>query len=603
MNFLQRIGALFRPQGFGQTQPDDPRRLTYLPLPTHAAGLNLTMDVAMQVSVVWACIDAITKAVASSKWKVYEIDERHRHVLPDDPLTWILNARPNPELTAIAWRESMLYQVLTWGNSYSEVVRSRAGKIVELWPLRSDRMQVLRTYYDDGSPGPLVYRYYNWSGRYSDLTPQEVLHFRGPCIDGLMGDNSVARAARSIGLAAAQERFLSSYYANNAVMGTVLKYPKTLSAEAHKRLKDDWEDKHTGPDKSHRPFILEGGMELEELSRNVGEVSPVEGRSFSVEEICRFWGVPPHKVQHLEKATFNNIEHLGMEFVRDAVTPWTLRLEQEVDYKLLPQKSPWRSTKIDTEWLSHGDAKSRAEAYQFYRRMGVYSANDILEKEGANTIGAEGDVRLVESNMTPLERMMADTKKPEIFQYHLAAGIPTVNEVRERLDLPPRADGDVPTSTAAPAPFGGAPKPPAGEGEKKAGEDEEKAGEGEKKAGEDEETDDAAASKMDVGEELRNAVTLLVTGTLNRYRRRQENRVADLRRKKSRTESEIQMALVELRQEQRAPTLEELTEAVSLLKPLGTVVTEMDLVQAIDAIDTGADDVQKIAGVLVSSHR
>ena len=38
----------------------------------------------------------------------------------------------------------------------------------------------------------------------------------------------------------------------------------------------------------------------------------VESRKFQVEEICRWFGVPPHKVQHLERSTFNNIEHLGI---------------------------------------------------------------------------------------------------------------------------------------------------------------------------------------------------------------------------------------------------------------------------------------------------
>jgi hypothetical protein len=36
--------------------------------------------------------------------------------------------------------------------------------------------------------------------------------------------------------------------------------------------------------------------------------------------------VPPHKVMHLLRATFSNIEHQSIEVVVDSVTPWARRL-------------------------------------------------------------------------------------------------------------------------------------------------------------------------------------------------------------------------------------------------------------------------------------
>ncbi len=618
MNVFQRAMAWLRPQGFGTTRPEDPARsLAVLPFPTSAAGVPLTMEVATQLSTVWACIDAIAKAIASSQWKAYEVNGRNRTYLPDDPVAWLLNVRPNPEMTAIAWRESMLYQTLSWGNGYSEIVRTGAGKVAELWPLLSDRMVVSRATREDGAPGELVY-WYNQplSGQWVMLRSSQVLHFRGPSINGLMGENMVARAARAIGLAIAAERFASSYFGNGATLGTILKYPKTLTNEAHKRLKEDWEDKHTGPDKAHRPFILEGGMELERLTADAGEMQLTDSRMFSVEEICRFWGVPPHKVQHLLRATFNNIEHLGMEFVRDAVTPWALRCEQEVDFKLYPQKAPWRATRIDTEHLSHGDARARAEAYQIMRRIGVYSANDILEKEGANTIGKEGDVRLVEANMTPLKRMMQDTAKPEIFQYHLTAGIPTVNEVRERLGLPPREGGDVPTSTAPPAPFGGGAEggEPPGEGGKapssaspmRGGEAEEpEEPEEPEEEGEEEPEPPAKAAHEASRRMLAEAVQLLFMGSLERYARKATNREQDLRRKRSRSEADIAVALAEHRSNTREVLLEEAREAFNILGQVAKTGTEEEwskvMIEVADAVDNGATP-REAAATLVALY-
>jgi HK97 family phage portal protein len=603
-NWLSNTLARFRPQGFGTVRPEDPNRtLKRLPLPVHSAGIPLTMDTATQLAVVWACMDAITKGIAASQWKVFQVTGLNRLHLPDDQLDYILNVRPNPEMTAIAWREAMLYQALSWGNSYTEIVRTGAGKPAELWPLLSDRMIVTRTlppqvYETDPTSTPDLVYWYNQpvSGVWVPLKPSQVLHFRGPSINGLMGENMVARGAKAIGVAVAQEAFAGAYFGNNASLGTILKYPKTLSADAHKRLKEDWAEQHQGPNKAHKPFILEGGMELENLTANSQETQLVESRKFSVEEICRFFGVPPHKVQHLERATFNNIEHLGIEFVRDALTPWAQRLQQEVDFKLLPQKAPWRVTKLDMEWLSQGDAKSRWEGYAVGRRIGVLSANDILQKEGQNTIGPEGDIRVIEANMTPLRRMGEDSKRPEIFQYHITSGIPTVNEVRERLDLPPRADGDVPTGPATPALPPGA-EPPEGPEEgappKEGGTGTEGAGAlGEGKATPPKEGGSKPKEAHLLDGPLGAALGVLFASSLERYARKASNRERDLRRKQSRSEAHIQAALAEHRAETRVVLQEEMAEGFGILAQTQDIGTEQERAQLVaevaDAVDNGA---------------
>lgn len=379
----------------------DPRILSqFVSIPQMLAGVRLTVDDAMQLSAVWACMDAITKAIASCAWNVLTIDaERRRALLPNDSLVWLLNTRPNPDMTAIAFRECMMFSALSWGNGYAEIVRTNGGVVAELWPLPADSVEM-----GNDASGKIVYVYRPKSGDTTPvvLQPKQVFHLRGPSLSGYLGENMVSRAARTLALSLAAERFSSNFYANNTVIGGMLEYPKTLTDPAYLRLKKDWEEKHKGPSNAHKPVILENGMKWVPLEVDASKAQTVESRQFQIEEICRFFGVPPHKVQHLLRATFNNIEHLGIEFVRDAITPWALRWEQEADYKLCAPRVP-KFTKLDTAWLSYGDAKSRAEYYQIMRRIGCYSANDILEMEGRNAIGDEGDVRIVEANMQTLE--------------------------------------------------------------------------------------------------------------------------------------------------------------------------------------------------------
>ncbi len=546
---------------FGQSVPMDPaRHLSALPLPIAASGITLTMDAATQLSVVWACMDAVTKGVASSPWYVYEAVGKNRTLLPDDPLNYQLNTRPNPEMTAISFKESLMYQSLSWGNAYAEIEFTLGGKVRALWPLLSDRVLVTRLQNADGTPGELVYNVYQYSGGWITLPAWKVYHVRGPSLNGFMGENMVARSAKAIAVAVAAERYASAYFANGTALGTVLKYPKTLTDAAHKRLQEDWEQKHQGPDRAYRPFILEGGMELDNIADDPEKAQLVETRKFSIEEICRFFGVPPHKVQHLERATFNNIEYLGLEFVRDALTPWALRLEQEADFKLLPQRSPWRVTKVDMEWLTQGDAKSRAEAYKVYRETGVYSVNDILAREGRNTIGAEGDVRIVPMNMTTMEGLSVQIEK-------LRAEI-------EKIKAPPPAP--------APAGGGGALSGDMGGGDM--------GGKGAPPPGDGPPAADTVALAS-AGEALRASFSALVGGTLSRYQRRLQNREADLRRSARRTEIEVRARLVEEREATRPRAVEELQEVARLGAPLNQCARGLDVsdyILALDAVDSGA---------------
>jgi HK97 family phage portal protein len=135
------------------------------------------------------------------------------------------------------------------------------------------------------------------------------------------------------------------------------------------------------------------------------EAQFIETMQHQVEEVCRWFGVPPHKVMHLLRATFGNIEHQSIEVVVDSVMPWVKTFEEEADCKLFGSNRLGFYTRMNLSGLLRGDSAARAAFYKAMREMGVYSANDILALEDRNKIGPEGDKRIVPANMTTLERV------------------------------------------------------------------------------------------------------------------------------------------------------------------------------------------------------
>ena len=105
------------------------------------------------------------------------------------------------------------------------------------------------------------------------------------------------------------------------------------------------------------------------------EAQFLETRKFQIEEIARMYRVPLHMIGDLDHATFSNVEHLSLDFV-----------------------------KFNVDGLLRGDYASRMQGYATARQNGWMSANDIRELEDMNMLSEEdgGNLYLVNGSFTKL---------------------------------------------------------------------------------------------------------------------------------------------------------------------------------------------------------
>lgn len=365
--------------------------------------LRLSNGQAENISVVYACIRAIAEALASSPWLVFTVQDRNREVSPDDPLAYLLNQRPNSETTAIAFKEALIHWALSEGNGYAEIQRSPQGQPIALWPLLADRMIPWRNTDDDS----LWYRYLDPAGATHYLPERDVFHLRGPVsASALLGDSVVGRASRSAALMSAAQRFGLNYLNNGAQPTGVLTFPGKLDEKSFSRIREQVAERTAGVKNGGKPLLLEGGMKFEPTQSDPSKAMMVDTLVWATEDIARYFGVPLVKlgVQAAAQGYGTNVSQLNLEWTRTGLRPWALRLEQEANAKLFPvrQRGAWRETCIDMDWLVRGDAKEQAEADEIRIRSGVDSVNSVLERLGRNTIGPEGDIRFVGTNVQPL---------------------------------------------------------------------------------------------------------------------------------------------------------------------------------------------------------
>lgn len=368
-------------------------------MPTRSsAGINMSEQRAMMYSAVFSAVKTISETVAMLPWRVYVENGESRLLDTESTLDRVLHRSPNEEMTAFTFREYLLACALLWGNGYAEIVRSN-GEVAELWPIHPRRVTVKRT-----ERGRLYYEIDNGGGTPSRLTSSRMFHLRGPTQDGVIGWSIISLARESWGLGIAAEQFGASFFGNGGVPGLVLKAGKEspdMSREAISNMLKSFDERHKGASKAGRTAYVEPDFSVETVGMPHRDAQFIETRKLQVTDVARWFRLPPHKIADMEAATFSNIEQQSIDFVMDAIQPWTERLEQEADLKLLSADD--RITKINLNGLLRGDSAARGEFYSTLFDRAVFSPNDILRLEDRNPIGPEGDKRFVPLNMVPLE--------------------------------------------------------------------------------------------------------------------------------------------------------------------------------------------------------
>lgn len=372
------------------------------------SGKPVNERTAMQTTAVYACVRILAEAVASLPLHVYEYqDDGGKKLVHDHPLYYLLHDEPNPEMTSFVFRETLMSHLLIWGNAYAQIIRDGTGRVLGLYPLLPDKMDVQR---DDR--GNIYYVYSRNSDEnpmfkeYGDirLKAEEVLHIPGLGFDGLIGYSPIAMAKNAVGMTLACEEYGASFFANGANPGGVLEHPGVLKDPS--KVRESWNSVYRGVNNAHKIAVLEEGMKYQQIGIPPEEAQFLETRKFQINEIARLYRIPPHMIGDLDKSSFSNIEQQSLEFVKYTLDPWVIRWEQSLQRSLLlPGEKGKYFIKLNVDGLLRGDYQSRMNGYAVGRQNGWFSANDIREMENMNPIPDEqgGNLYLINGAMTKLE--------------------------------------------------------------------------------------------------------------------------------------------------------------------------------------------------------
>ena len=386
------------------------------------SGARVSADTAMRLSAVFRAVSLVSGHMGMFPVRFYEAGTRRRI---DHPLLPLINRRPNKWQNAMQWREMMQGHLELRGNAYSQIVANSRGQILELRPIHPDRVKIEAL----GTGGDYRYRVRNADGSDTIMARGDVWHLRGLSTDGILGLSTVEYARESLGMGLSAQEYAARFFANDQKpTGGWIEYPGKFANDESRQVFAESVRKATAGARRHGILALDQGMQYHEVGVTNKDAQFLEQRKFTVTDIARWFGVPPHKLGDLDRATFSNIEQQALEYLQDALLPRATRWEQSIVADLLGEDEDI-DVSFDFHALLRGDSAQRASYYHSGILDGWLTRNEARDMEGREPLDG------LDEPLRPLN--MVEESEAEDVEADTEAMEPPAQEQQEQTD-----DGD-----------------------------------------------------------------------------------------------------------------------------------------------------------------
>jgi len=379
-------------------------------------GQSVTVDTALQVAGVLACVRVIAEGVAQVPLKLFQkrADGKGRDEATGDPLHWRLYRQPNDWQTSFEMRETLVAHAALAGRfvGFKNIVR---GEIREILPFAPHQVEIdlddfkrLRFKLKSDRTGEII-----------EVPQSAVWYVKGMSWNGWQALEPVRLAREAIGLSLATEEAHALLHANGTQSAGAWSVEGKLDAKQHKDL-SAWISSNVGGENRFKPLILDRAAKFMQTQMTGVDAQHLETRNHQLYEICRGQRVMPIMIGLADKtASYASSEQMFLAHVVHTLMPWYQRIEETIDVQLIGEQKARAGmyAKFMPNALMRGASKDRADYYWKRWQMGTLSANDMRELEDENPIeGAGGDVYRVPTNTVDASEPPPDdgtTQPPE----------------------------------------------------------------------------------------------------------------------------------------------------------------------------------------------
>lgn len=365
------------------------------------SGINVGGESSLTFAAMLAAVRVVTESLAMLPKHLYRRQDQRRRRQYDHKLHRILHDEPNPLQTRFDYDATTYLHAILFGQGLSLIDRNADESIRALIPLNPYDVRIT---IEGGE------RIYHLTSVGKTLSQYDVRHILGFSVDGQVGRGIPGLIGETLSIGKAAERSAGMHFSQGLQAGGFIEAPedKVISDKARQNLRNSFE-RSNGLQDSHKWKLLEEGMKAVPNEFDGDKAQLIESRKFTVTEVARALRVPPHKIGDMTKATWSNVQEMGIEFVQDCLTPWVIRSEQEDGRKLLTtqERDDGYYVKYNLGVFLRGNSIQRKDFVTGMVGGGIYTVNEGRAYEDLDPVDG-GDVLLVPANnLQPIDKVAA----------------------------------------------------------------------------------------------------------------------------------------------------------------------------------------------------
>lgn len=291
----------------------------------------ISEQAALNLSAVWRAVSLISGTIASLPLRTLQDDPQGaRQRVP----SFLDNPAGPGRMTPYEWKELVFAHLLLRGNSYLQHLRNGAGAMTGLWPIHPASVEVAA---DAGAVGGKRFTVALDNGKQREFDGADMSHIYGLSLDGLVGLSPITVARTSLGTGLAGDKAAAKMFQNGAMVSGLVTPDDDLDSDEALQIKRDLTAKMSGPDKAGDIAVVNRRLKFQQWSLSAEDAQFLQSRAFQIEEVARWFGLPPHLLAQTDKQTSwgTGVAEQNRGLARYTLTPWTTRMEQRLT-RVLP---------------------------------------------------------------------------------------------------------------------------------------------------------------------------------------------------------------------------------------------------------------------------
>jgi HK97 family phage portal protein len=339
--------------------------------PDWAAG---TYGAAARIPGAWRASLLLSDLLGQVPWDAYRrrsATSREELIYPPPPL---LDQPAPPDVRMVTF-SSMGLDLILNGNAIGVVAARGLGNWPSAFvPVPATLVQVRRVgRYDQSGlpPGSIEYMVGDKRG----LTPQDIIHVKGPCAPGaLRGMGVLEHHMDTLNLANEQKNQARSVSSHGVPSGVIKSDDPDLGPNEAADLRGQWMANQA----SRTVQVINASTTFQPIAWNPEELELVEARKFTLTELELIFGLPVGWLGgQTSSRTYSNIEQDAVNLIKFSLAGHLTRFEQT----LSAAQPRGTVTRANLDAILRADTLTRFQAYEIAIRNGWMLVEEVRERE------------------------------------------------------------------------------------------------------------------------------------------------------------------------------------------------------------------------------